>query len=211
MLDREKNILKTLAKTYPDAPKTSLHYETPLQILVATILSAQCTDKRVNIVTKDLFKKYETVHDYAAAKQIEFEKDIKSSGFYRSKAKNIIAAAKKIEVDFAGEVPTNMDDLLSLPGVARKTANIVLFAAFDKVEGIAVDTHVRRISYRLGLTKNRDPAKIEKDLMAAYPKKQWSKINKVFIEHGRNVCTSRKPKCTICPVERHCPKIDVRN
>ena len=195
------NILKT---SYPKAT-TTLRHVNVLQLLVATILSAQCTDKRVNIVTKDLFKKYKNAKDYAKVKQSVFEKEIKSTGFYKNKSKNIIAASKKIVDDFNGKVPDTMDELITLPGVARKTANIVLFHAYNKNEGIAVDTHVKRVSARLGLTKNTDPAKIETDLMALFDRKKWGNLSNLLISHGREICDARKPVCLECPVQKVCP------
>lgn len=197
-------ILKILKKEYPNA-KIALKFSNPLEILVATILSAQCTDKRVNLITEKLFKKYKTVEDYANADIKKFQEEIRSTGFYRNKAKNIIESAKKILKDFNGKVPDNMEDLLKLPGVARKTANIVLYNGFGKIEGIPVDTHVKRLSYRLGLTKNTDPEKIEKDLMAQLDKKDWGIISYLLIEHGRNVCDAKKPKCNICKLKELCP------
>lgn len=199
-----QKILGILKKTYPKA-KIALDFYNPLELLVATILSAQCTDKRVNIVTVSLFKKYKNVKDYANADLKTFEKEIKSSGFYRNKAKNIIRSAQKIMKDFGGKVPDTMEGLLSLPGVARKTANIVLANGYGKIEGIAVDTHVRRLSQRLGFSKNQDPVKIEQDLMDLFPKKDWFCINYVLIEHGRKVCNAKKPLCSECIVANLCP------
>ncbi|MBD3388051.1 MAG: endonuclease III [Candidatus Altiarchaeales archaeon] len=204
--DHAGEILAVLKRVYPRAPKTALEHRTPLEMLVATILSAQCTDARVNVVTRELFRKYRTAEDYANARQEDLEKDIRSTGFYRNKAKNIRGAAGRIVEEYGGEVPDTMDDLLTLPGVARKTANIVLFAAFDRVEGIAVDTHVKRLSYRMGLTGNTDPVKIERDLMDAYPRGDWSSVNRVFVEHGRAVCRARKPRCDECQVKHICPR-----
>ncbi|MCS7151814.1 MAG: endonuclease III [Endomicrobia bacterium] len=198
-------IINLLQKEYPDA-KTALNFSNPLEILVATILSAQCTDERVNKVTKELFKKYKTVDDYANADIKKFEQEIKSTGFYKMKAKNIINAAKMIKEKFGGKVPDNMEDLLKLPGVARKTANVVLGNAYGKVEGIVVDTHVRRLSYRIGLTKNTDPTKIEQDLMKIVPKDKWFVFPYLLIEHGRKICTARKPLCDKCVIEKLCKK-----
>ena len=205
-MDREKakKIYSILKKTYPCAT-TALTHADPLQLLVSTILSAQCTDERVNIVTKDLFRKYKKVADYAKAKQNVFEKEIRSTGFYRNKAKNIIASAKRIGEKHKGKVPADMEELTGLPGVARKTANIVLFHAYGKNEGVAVDTHVKRLSERLGLSKNADPAKIEQDLMELFPKKEWGHITNVLISHGRAVCQAKKPACPHCPVNELCP------
>ena len=199
-------IIKILKKEYPKA-KIALEFSNPLEILVATILSAQCTDERVNKVTKSLFKKYKTVQDYANADLKKFEQEIKSTGFYHNKAKNIISSAKMIIEKFNGKVPDKMEDLLTLPGVARKTANIVLGNAYGIVEGIAVDTHVRRLSQRLGFTKNDDPLKIEQDLMKIIPKSNWFIISYLLIEHGRKICDARKPKCSVCVISDLCPKI----
>ncbi len=198
-------IISILQKEYPNA-KIALNFSNPLEILVATILSAQCTDERVNKVTKELFKKYKTVDDYANADIKKFEQEIKPTGFYRMKAQNIINAAKIIKEKFGGKVPDNMEDLTSLPGVARKTANVVLGNAYGKVEGIVVDTHVRRLSYRIGLTKNKDPNKIEQDLMKIVPKDKWLIFPYLLIDHGRKVCTARKPMCNKCVIEKLCEK-----
>ncbi|MCK4623897.1 MAG: endonuclease III [Phycisphaerae bacterium] len=203
---RTAKIRASLKKIHPDA-KTALHHRNPLQLLVATILSAQCTDVRVNIVTKDLFKKYKSAGDFAKARQEVFEQEIRTTGFYRNKAKNIIAAAKKLIDDFGGKVPDNMEDLISLPGVARKTANVVLGNAFGKNEGIAVDTHVRRLSQRLGLSKQKDPVKIEKDLMKLVSRKDWAIFSHLLIFHGRRVCTARKPDCDECRISKICPSV----
>ncbi|MFH1411873.1 MAG: endonuclease III [Candidatus Omnitrophota bacterium] len=193
-----------LEKTYPGAV-TALVHDSPIQLLAATILSAQCTDKRVNIVTEKLFKKYITVRDLASAKQTVLEKEIRSTGFYRNKAKNMIAAAKKIMTEFGGKVPSDMESLISLPGVARKTANIVLYHAFGRNDGIAVDTHVIRVSARLGMTENTDPEKIEKDLMKLFAKERWGKLTNLIIEHGRAVCKARRPMCPECRLKDLCP------
>ena len=202
--DKAKKILAILQKTYPRA-KIALDFGNPLQILVATILSAQCTDKRVNIVTKDLFKKYKAVKDYANVNVKTFENEIRSTGFYRNKAKNIINAARRIAADYKGKVPSSMEELTKLPGVARKTANIVLYNGFGKIEGIAVDTHVRRLSQRLGFSKIDDPVKIENDLMNLFDKKDWGEISYLLIGHGRNICIARKPNCPQCPLKGPCP------
>jgi len=169
------------------------------------MLSAQCTDVKVNQVTERLFKKYRTLDDYAQADAAEFEKDIKSTGFFRSKTKSIIATARMIKEEFNGKVPDTMEELLKLPGVARKTANIVLYNAYGKNEGIAVDTHVRRLSQRLGLSKNNDPNKIEQDLIKLVPRQKWGRITNLLIAHGRAVCISRKPKCQTCFLNDYCP------
>ncbi|MBU0573896.1 MAG: endonuclease III, partial [Candidatus Margulisbacteria bacterium] len=188
-----EKIIKILQREYPDA-KIALKYRNSLQLLIATILSAQCTDKLVNQVTPALFKKYKTAKDYARADIKKFEKEIKPIGLYRAKSRNIIKTGNILIKDFLGRVPDNMEDLITLAGVARKTANVVLYNAFGKIEGIAVDTHVRRLSQRLGLTKNTDPAKIEKDLMKIVPKKMWGKITYLLIDHGRAVCRGVRPK-----------------
>ena len=197
-------IISILKKRYPDAG-IALKFKTAMELLVATILSAQCTDKRVNIVTPPLFKKYKTVKAFAIAKPKELEQEIRSTGFYRNKTKNIIGAAKLIVEKFKGKVPDNMKDLLTLPGVARKTANCVLSNWFGKSEGITVDTHVIRVSQRLGLTKNKIPEKIELDLMKILPKNIWGKFSHLIIFHGRNICLARNPKCKECPLKKLCP------
>jgi len=197
-------IYKILIKTYPEVTTALLH-KNPLQLLVATVLSAQCTDARVNMVVKDLFEKYKTPGDYARSVKSELENEIRSTGFYRNKAKNIRAAAEKIIKDYNGKVPDNMEDLITLPGVARKTANIVLFHSFGKNEGVAVDTHVKRLSGRLGLTANSDPVKIEKDLMGLFDKSRWGKLSNLLIAHGRAVCYARKPVCDECRLNGLCP------
>lgn len=198
------NIIRLLEKEYSDA-KIALDYTNPLELLIATILSAQCTDKRVNIVTKTLFKKYKTPEDYADADIKEFEEDIKSTGFYRNKAKNIKKCCQLLIENFNSQVPKTMNELLELPGVARKTANIVLSNAYGIVEGIAVDTHVRRLAKRLGLTENEDQDKIEKDLMEITPKAQWMKITDLLIFHGRRVCLAKNPNCEGCVLNKICP------
>lgn len=201
---RVLKIIELLEKEYPRA-KTALHYSSPLEILVATVLSAQCTDKRVNIVTKSLFKKYRTAEDYANADLAELEQDIKSTGFYRNKAKNIKNAGLMLVEKFDSQVPNTMEEILELPGVARKTANIVLSNAYGVIAGIAVDTHVRRLSKRLGLTENKNPDKIERDLMLIVPKSHWKRITDLLIFHGRSVCMARKPKCDSCVLNKLCP------
>ncbi|MFH1797819.1 MAG: endonuclease III [Candidatus Omnitrophota bacterium] len=200
-------IYKILEKKYPRVT-TALVYAEPLQLLVATILSAQCTDKRVNIVTESIFKKYKSVKKYAKADIAEFEREIKSTGFYKNKAKNIISSANMIMDNFNGKVPDTMEDLVKLPGVARKTANIVLVHGFGKIEGIAVDTHVRRVSARLGFTKNTDPVKIEKDLIVLFDKEKWGKLSNLLIQHGRKTCSSRTPNCPNCAVKNLCPSVE---
>jgi len=202
--ERIGEIIRRLRQAYP-ASRTALHFETPLQILVATILAAQCTDERVNEITPILFKKYPTAEALARAKPEELEAIIKPTGFYRNKAKAIIGAARKIVSDFGGQVPDNMEALVSLPGVARKTANIVLSSAFRKAEGIAVDTHVRRLAYRLGLSRQKDANKIEKDLMALVPRADWIDFNYMLVDHGRKICQARKPSCAECFLQDLCP------
>ncbi len=204
MDERIFKIIDLLEKEYHGV-RTALLHSNPFELLIATILSAQCTDKRVNEVTKSLFKKYMSPHDYIRASQEDLEKDIYSTGFYRNKAKNIKKLCEILVSDFNGKVPDTMEGLLMLPGVARKTANIVLSAGFGKVEGIAVDTHVKRLSYRLGLTKNTDPDKIEKDLMELVPKKNWDIFSLLLIQHGRNICIAKKPLCNKCVLNRLCP------
>jgi endonuclease-3 len=202
--ERIPDIIKILRKHYP-ATCTALHFETPLQILVATILSAQCTDVRVNMITPSLFKKYPTAREFARARQEDLEQEIRSTGFFRNKAKNIIAAAQMMCADFSGKVPDTMEDLIKLPGVARKTANIVLSSGYKKAEGIAVDTHVKRLSERLGLSTKTNPEKIEQDLLTLVPKKDWLDFNYLLVNHGRAICIARKPKCLECPVQLLCP------
>lgn len=197
-------IITILRREYPSS-RTALQFETPLQILVATILAAQCTDERVNKITPGLFQKYPTAADFARANQTELEAAIRPTGFFRNKAKSIIGASQKIVADFGGEVPDRMEDLITLPGVARKTANIVLSSGFRKVEGIAVDVHVKRLSGRLGLSKEHDPEKIERDLMTLVPKKDWLDFNYVMVDHGRKVCQARKPRCPQCAIRNLCP------
>ncbi len=197
-------ILSVLENAYPRS-RTSLQYKNPLQILIATILSAQCTDAKVNEITPSLFKKYPTVKDFAEAEREKLEHEIHSTGFYRNKTKSILGAANKIVKDFNGYVPDSMKDLLTLPGVARKTANIVLSSGFGKSEGIAVDTHVKRISGRLGFSSEKDPEKIEQDLLAIIPKKDWLDFNYILVNHGRMICQARKPRCAECPVRHLCP------
>lgn len=209
---RNKNIdtiLKLFAKQYGPA-RTELRHNDPFQLLVATILSAQCTDKRVNEVTPGLFKKYPAPADFAKLKQEILETQIRSTGFFRNKAKNIISASQKIITDFKGKVPDNMEDLITLPGVARKTANVVLGNSFGKAEGVVVDTHVLRLSQRIGLSKNKTPEKIEQDLMKIIPRKYWIDIPHQLILHGRRICAARKPLCGECVIEKYCPKIGVK-
>lgn len=205
---RAQKILALLKKEYPDA-RPELNYSTPFELLVATILSAQCTDERVNIVTKDLFKKFRSPHDYLKVPPEELEQDIRSTGFYRNKTKSIRGACKLLVEKFGAQVPRTMEELLELPGVARKTANIVLSHAYDVIEGIAIDTHVKRVSGRLGLTSNTDPDKIEADLCALYPKKEWRTIANVLIFHGRRVCFAKKPNHAGCVLFDLCPSRNI--
>lgn len=197
-------LINRLRNEYPGA-RTVLGYSNPLELLVAVILSAQCTDKKVNQVTQVLFKKYGSVHDYANAPLEELESDIRPTGFYRNKAKNIKGAANMIIGRYGGEVPSTMQELISLPGVARKTANVVLGNAFGAVEGIAVDTHVKRLSNRIGLSKNTDPEKIERDLMDLIPRNDWFNFTYLMIEHGRAICDAKKPRCDVCTLNDLCP------
>jgi len=201
---RVLNIIELLEKEHPDA-KIALNYSNPLEILVATILSAQCTDKRVNIVTKALFKKYRKAEDYANADLEELEEDMRPTGFYRNKARNIKKCCQILVEKFNSQVPRTMEEMLELPGVARKTANIVLSNAYGLIEGIAIDTHVRRLARRLGLTEHEDPNKIESDLMKIVPKNKWMKFTDLLIFHGRRICVARKPKCGICILNKLCP------
>jgi endonuclease-3 len=197
-------ILAILKKEYPQA-RTRLEHANPLQLLIATILAAQCTDDRVNIVTGDLFGRYRTAADFAAAGQEQLQEEIRTTGFFRNKARNIRAAAARIVNEYGGNVPDTMEGLLTLPGVARKTANIVLGNAFGKNEGIAVDTHVIRLAGRLGLSRHQDPVKIEQDLMPIVPRRDWTVFTHLLIFHGRAVCTARNPNCQACKISRLCP------
>ena len=203
-----KEVIKRLKKEYPDA-HCALLYSNPFELLIATILSAQCTDVRVNIVTSELFRKYRNPQDYLNVPQEELEQDIRSTGFYRNKAKNIQATCEKIVNDFDGEVPRDIDKLLTLNGVARKTANVVLGNAFGIAAGVVVDTHVRRLSNRLGLTKQQNPVKIENELNKLVPKRHWVMFPHWIIWHGRAICKARKPQCENCVLEDICPKVDV--
>lgn len=207
---RATRIYNALNKAYPDA-KCALTHGDPWQLLVATILSAQCTDKRVNMVTPTLFETYPTPADLAKAPQAKVEKLIQSTGFFRNKAKSIRGAAKKIANEHNGDVPSTMDELTDLPGVARKTANVVLGNAMDKNEGVVVDTHVKRLAFRLGLTEQTTPEKVERDLMALFPKKNWTLLSHLLIDHGRAVCNARKPACSQCPLANTCDKLGVDN
>jgi endonuclease-3 len=202
--ERTAEIIKRLKKAYPDA-HCALNHTNPFELLIATILSAQCTDRQVNIVTADLFRKFRKPQDYLDVSQEELEKEIRSIGFFRSKAKNIRAASEKIITEFGGKVPDSMDELLRLNGVGRKTANVVLGNAFGIASGVVVDTHVERLSQRLGLTKNKTPDKIERDLEKLVPKKDWVMFPHWLIFHGRQICQARKPKCTECVLGDICP------
>jgi len=201
-------VVEALREAYPDAT-CALAFRTPLELLVATILSAQCTDQRVNEVTKDLFARYRTAADYASAPLEELERAIQSTGFYRNKAKNLRACCRKLVDQHGGEVPRDIEALVQLPGVGRKTANVVLGTACGIASGVVVDTHVARISRRLGLTKEKNPDKIEKDLMALVPRDQWIAFGHRMIHHGRRYCTARKPNCEACPLGKLCPRIGV--
>ena len=203
---RTKKIIAGLQKTYPDA-HCELDFANPLQLLIATILSAQCTDKRVNMVTVDLFKKYRTAKDFAEADLGELEDAIKTTGFFRNKAKNIQACCRALVEEHGGEVPQTMEELFALDGVGRKTANVVLGNAFGINVGVVVDTHVARLSYRLGLTKQTDAVKIEQELMALVPQEQWTLFSHWLIWHGRRRCYARKPDCANCEIKKHCPQI----
>jgi len=202
--ERTAEIIKRLKKAYPDA-HCALNHTNTFELLIATILSAQCTDRQVNIVTADLFRKFRKPQDYVDVPQEELEKEIRSIGFFRSKAKNIRAASEKIIKDFGSKVPETMEELLTLNGVGRKTANVVLGNAFGIASGIVVDTHVERLSQRLGLTKNKTPDKIERDLEKLVPKKDWVMFSHWLIFHGRQICQARKPKCTECVLGDICP------
>ena len=199
---RVKEIIKILSKEIPDS-RIALRFSNPLELLIATILSAQCTDVKVNQVTVDLFEKYHTVKDYAEANLAKLEEEIRPTGFYRNKARSIQKCCQELVKRFGGEVPKTLEELVTLPGVGRKTANVILGNAFG-VPGIAVDTHVRRVSQRIGLTKNDDPVKIEFDLMEIVPKEEWSHFSNLLIWHGRKTCTAKKPLCGICPIRKRC-------
>ncbi len=202
--ERTRPIIRKLRRRYPEA-RCALDHENPLQLLVATILSAQCTDVRVNMVTRELFTKYRTAADYANADPAAFEEDIKSTGFYRNKTKSILGMAQALLERHGADVPRTMDELTALPGVGRKTANVVLGTAFGRNDGVVVDTHVRRIANRLKLTTKHDPEKIEQDLMRLVPRKDWTDFSHLLIHHGRQICVARSPKCEICPVHTLCP------
>jgi len=200
---RVGRILQILDETYPNAT-CALKHGNAWELLVATILSAQCTDKRVNEVTPGLFRKYPAIQDFAHASSAELENDIRSTGFFRNKTKSLIGAARKILSDFGGEIPRTLEELTSVPGAARKTANVVLGTAFGIASGIVVDTHVQRVSQRLDLTKESEPGKIERDLMAIIPQERWILFSHQIIHHGRERCIARKPRCSICPLDSLC-------
>ena len=202
--ERAPEVIRLLSLAHPDA-KVALRFSNPLEMLVATILSAQTTDEGVNRVTSSLFAKYRSPEDYLEVPEAEPAADIKPTGFFNQKARSVRGAARRIVEAYDGRVPDTMEDLVTLPGVARKTANIVLGNAFGKVEGIAVDTHVRRVSQRLGFTTHDDPDKIERDLMRLIPRRRWFTFTYVLINHGRTICVARTPKCEICPVNHLCP------
>lgn len=201
-------VARQLAKAYPDA-RCALTFSSPLELLVATILSAQCTDERVNLVTRDLFRRWRTAADYARAPLPALEEAIKSTGFFRNKARSIQACCRQLAEQHNGQVPRDLDQLVELPGVGRKTANVVLGTAYGIATGVVVDTHVTRLSRRLGLTRHKDPQKIEQDLMAQLPKSAWVDFSHRMIHHGRAVCRARRPLCDICPLEKICPKVGV--
>ncbi|MBI4548305.1 MAG: endonuclease III [Ignavibacteriae bacterium] len=204
---RAKAIIKKLKREYPEAT-TALNHSNPLELLIGTILSAQCTDKRVNMVTEELFKKYRTANDYANANRGELEQEIRSTGFYKAKTRNIINCCKALLEKFDGKVPDTMEELTQLPGVGRKTANVVLGNYFGKAEGVVVDTHVHRLSQRLGFTKHDSPEKIEQDLMNVIPRTDWIAIGNLLILHGRKTCQARKPKCPECSLNELCPSAE---
>ena len=202
--DRAPEIYRRLARTYPNA-HCALGFNDPFQLTVATILSAQCTDKRVNMVTPELFRRYQTAADLAVADPAEVENIIRSTGFFRAKTKSLIGMATAVDEKHGGKIPADMDALVALPGVGRKTANVVLGNAFDMNVGVVVDTHVTRVSQLLALTRQTDPVKIEQDLMKLFPTPSWTMLSHLFIEHGRQICVARKPKCEICPLSDICP------
>ncbi len=202
-------IVRLLGREYPEAT-CALEFRTPLELLVATILSAQCTDKRVNLVTKDLFRKYPSAADYARASLEELERDIQSTGFYHNKAKSLVACGRVLQEKYGGKVPPDIEAMIELPGIGRKTANVVLGTAFGIASGVVVDTHVARVSQRLGLSRHKDPAKIERDLMELVPQSEWVNFSHRTIHHGRKLCTARKPRCDDCPLRPACPQIGVK-
>jgi len=199
---RVKQIIRILMKEIPDST-IALKFSNPLELLIATILSAQCTDVKVNQVTVDLFKKYRSAREYAESNLAKLEEEIRPTGFYRNKAKSIQKCCQELVKRFGGEVPKTLEDLVTLPGVGRKTANVILGNAFQ-IPGIAVDTHVNRVSQRIGLTKNDDPVKIEFDLMEIVPREEWTHFSNLLIWHGRKTCVARKPLCGICPIRKEC-------
>jgi endonuclease-3 len=203
---RARRIARVLAATYPDAV-CALEHESPYQLLVATILSAQCTDKRVNMVTPEFFRRFPAPADLARSNQAEVERIIQSTGFFRSKATNLRGMALAVTESHGGRVPDNLSDLVALPGVGRKTANVVLGTAFGIPSGVVVDTHVRRLTYRLGLTASRNPDVIERELMALLPPREWIDFSHRLIHHGRRICTARSPKCVECPLLKLCPRV----
>jgi endonuclease-3 len=201
-------VAKRLARHYADA-QCALHFSSPLELLIATILSAQCTDQRVNMVTPELFRRFPKADDLARAPQSEIEGIIQSTGFFRNKAKNIKECCRKLVEEHNGEVPQDLEALVRLPGIGRKTANVVLGTAFGITSGVVVDTHVGRLSKRLGLTAHEDPIKVERDLMALLPRREWIAFSHRMIHHGRRICVARGPKCEICPLNEICPKVGV--
>ncbi len=207
--ERAKKVISLLNKRYVK-PKTLLNSSSPWELLVATVLAAQCTDARVNLISPALFERYKTVHDMAKAQLEEMENYVKSTGFYHNKAKNIIASAKIVSEQYKGEVPNDLDSLVKLPGLGRKTANCVLHGAFGINVGIAVDTHVKRICYRLGLTGETDPVQVEKDLLQVFEESEWGNVNHKMVWFGREVCIARKALCTECEMQTFCPKIDIK-
>ena len=206
---RARAIAQRLAKAYPDAT-CALTFRNPLELLVATILSAQCTDRRVNMVTVELFTKHRTATDYSRADPADLENDIRSTGFFRNKARAIRECCRVLVDRFGGDVPEQIEELVELPGIGRKTANVILGTALGLATGVVVDTHVRRIAHRLGLTRHADPEKIERDLMQLLPQEEWINFSHRLIHHGRRVCTARNPACPDCPIEDLCPRIGVR-
>ncbi len=207
--ERTKEIIRLLKRAHPDA-HCALNHSSAFELLIATILSAQCTDERVNIVTADLFRKYRRPEDYLKVPAVELQQDVRTTGFFRNKTKSIQGACKMLVEEFGGEVPRTMDELLRLPGVARKTANVVLGVAYGIAAGVVVDTHVSRLSQRLRLTKHKDAGKIEADLMELVPRKDWIIFSHLLIFHGRRVCKARRPLCEQCVVEKLCPSSSLK-
>jgi endonuclease-3 len=201
--DRAAAVVERLADAYP--PRIELEFDSPLELAVATILSAQCTDARVNEVTRELFQKYRSAEDYADADPEEFEQEIRPTGFFRNKTKSILSFARALVEEHDGKVPKTMDELVKLPGIGRKTANVILGSGFGINEGIVVDTHVKRVSQRLGLTDESDPEKVERDLIELVPREEWNRFGLRMVLHGRYTCHARKPKCDSCPLEEVCP------